>query len=68
MVRLGHTYVTMNFYRRRWTKLLQFAQERGEIFYSEQLGIDYVEKYFHIFEKDLNGTLSQSETQELRVI
>lgn len=68
MIRLGYTIGTMNFYRRRWKSLLQFAKERGETFYSEQLGIDYVEKYFHILEKDLNGTLSQSETQELRVI
>ncbi|WML51088.1 site-specific integrase [Neobacillus sp. PS3-12] len=68
MIRLGYTIGTMNFYRRRWENLLQFAKERGETFYSEQLGIDYVEKYFHILEKDLNGTLSQSETQELRVI
>ncbi len=68
MTRLGYTEGTMNFYRRRWKKLLQFAQERGETFYSEQLGIDFVEKYFHIFDKDLKGTLSQSETQELRVI
>ncbi|MDF2791388.1 MAG: hypothetical protein K0S80_4490 [Neobacillus sp.] len=68
MIRLGYTEGTMNFYRRRWKNLLQFAHERGETFYSEQLGIDFVEKCFHIFEKDLNGTLSQSETQELRVI
>jgi site-specific recombinase XerD len=68
MIRLGYTKGTMNFYRRRWKKLLQFAKERGETFYSEQLGIDFVEKYFHIFEKDLDGVLSQSETQELRVI
>jgi integrase/recombinase XerD len=58
----------MKFYRRRWQKLLQFAQERGETYYSEQLGVDFVEKYFRIFEKDLNRTLSQSENQELRII
>lgn len=37
-------------------------------FYSERLGIDFVEKHFHIFKKDFNRTLSQSETQELRII
>lgn len=68
MLRLGYTEGTMNFYRRRWKMLLQFAQERGEIYYSERLGVDFVEKYFQIFEKDFNRTLSQSETQELRVI
>lgn len=68
MLRLGYTEGTMNFYRRRWQMLLQFAQEKGENYYSERLGIDFVEKHFRILEKDLNRTLSQSETQELRII
>ena len=68
MLRLGYTNGSMRFYRRRWQMLLQFAQKRGETFYSERLGMNFVEKHFHIFEKDLNHTLSQSETQELRII
>lgn len=68
MLRLGYTEGSMKFYRRRWRMLLQFAQDRGEIYYSERLGIEFVEKHFHIFEVDFNQFLSQSETQELRVI
>lgn len=68
MQRLGYTKGSMKFYRRRWQMLLQFAQERGEPYYSEQLGIGFVEKHFRIFEKDFNRTLSQSEIQELRII
>lgn len=68
MIRLGYSEGSMKFYRSRWQKLLQFAQERDETYYSERLGIDFVEKYFHIFEKDFDGTLSQSQTQELRII
>ena len=68
MLRLGYTEGSMKFYRRRWQMLIQFAQEEGEIYFSERLGIDFVEKYFHIFEKDFERTLSQSETQELRII
>ena len=64
MLRLGYTKGSMQFYRRQWQMLLQFAQERDEHFYSEQLGIDFVEKHFHIFEKDFNHTLSQSEVQK----
>lgn len=30
--------------------------------------INFVEQYFHILEKDFDGSLSQSETQELRII
>lgn len=68
MLRLNYTEGSMRFYRRRWRMLLQFAQDRGENFYSERLGIDFVEKHFNIFEKDFNRTLSQSETQELHII
>lgn len=68
MLRLGYTAGSMQFYRTRWKKLLKFLAARNEIFYSEQLGMDFLEKHFHILEKDLNSKLSQSEAQELRVI
>jgi len=68
LLRLGYTEGSMTFYRRRWEQILQFAGEHNEIYYSEQLGLDFVESYFHIFEKDLDRTLSQKDTQELRVI
>lgn len=68
MLRLGYTKGSMQFYKRQWRALLQFAQDQGETFYSERLGIDFIEKHFHIFEKDLNHTLSQSQVQKLRII
>lgn len=68
LLRLGYTEGSLKFYRGRWKMLLQFAEERGELFFSERLGIDFVEDRFHILEKDFNRTLSQSNTQELRVI
>ncbi len=68
MLRLGYTEGSFQFYRRRWNMLLHFAEKRGESFFSERLGIDFIEEHFHILEKDFNRTLSQSNTQELRVI
>ena len=68
LLRLGYTEGSMKSYRRRWRMLLQFAQERREIYYSEQMGIDFIEKNFHILEKDFKRTLSQPKTQELRII
>jgi hypothetical protein len=58
----------MKFYRRRWQMLLQFALEQEETYYSEKLGLNFIEKYFHILEKNSEHPLSQSETQELRII
>lgn len=68
LLRLGYTEGSMKFYRNRWQKIIKFAEERNETYYSEQLGIDFVEKYFHIFEKNFNKTLCQKDTQELRII
>ena len=68
LLRLGYTEGPMKFYRNRWKKIMQFAEERGEIFYSEQLGIDYLEHYFQILKKDFDKSLSRKDTQELRII
>ena len=52
MLRLGYTESSIKFYQNRWKKLKEFAEERGEIYYSERLGIDFIEKHFQILEKD----------------
>jgi integrase/recombinase XerD len=68
LLRLGYTKGSMTFYRNQWRTLLLFAKKQKQNFYSEQLGLDFLEKHLHIFEKDLNHTLNQSEVQKLRVI
>lgn len=68
LLRLGYTEGSMKFYRRRWQMLCNFAKSRSEAYFSEQLGIDFVQKHFNILEKDFDKTLSQKDTQELRII
>jgi site-specific recombinase XerD len=68
LLRLGYTEASMKFYRNRWKKISEFAQERDETCYSEQLGIQFVEHHYRILEKDFEKTLSQKDTQELRII
>lgn len=68
LLRLGYTEGSLKFYRRRWKMLLDFAKFQGEDYFSEQLGIDFAEKHFNILERDFQKTLSQKDTQELRVI
>jgi hypothetical protein len=48
--------------------LLEFSQKRDEVYYSERLGVDFIEKTFNILQKDFEGRLKQSEVQNLRVI
>ncbi|WBL14777.1 hypothetical protein [Sutcliffiella sp. NC1] len=68
LIRLGYTKGSMNFYRRRWKMLLEFAGDLDELYYTEHLGLSFLENCFNILEKDLDGTLTQSEVQNLRVI
>lgn len=70
MLKFNYSNFSMKLYRKRWQMLLQFAEERGQSFYSEQLGIDFLEKKFHIFEKDFNDETLLSETQRrmIRII
>jgi len=67
MLRIGYSKRSMRFYRSKWNKLLKFAQERNDIYYSETLGMDFFEKHYHILEKDLNN-LSPTDIQKLRAI
>ena len=68
LLRLGYTKGSMTFYRRRWNQLMAYAEDRGEYYYTEQLGIDFVQEFFGITQDDFARILPQAETQELRVI
>lgn len=68
LLRLGYTKGSMTFYRRRWNQLMAYAQDRGECYYTEQLGMDFLKEFFGITQEDFSRTLPQAETQEIRVI
>lgn len=68
LLRLGYTEGSMKFYRRRWEQLKDFAENHAELYYTEQLGINFVLERFSITQDDFGRTLSQAQTQELRVI
>ena len=68
LLRLGCTKGSMTFYKTRWQMLLAFAQKRDENYYSERLGIDFIEEHFNILKKDFEGILTQSEVQNFRII
>ena len=68
LLQLGYTKGSMTFYRRRWNQLMAYAEDRGECYYTEQLGMDFLKEFFGITQEDFSRTLPQAETQEIRVI
>jgi len=68
LLRLGYTKGSMTFYRRRWNQLMAYAEDLGECYYTEQLGMDFLKEFFGVTQEDFSRTLPQAETQEIRVI
>ena len=68
LLRLGYTKGSMTFYRRRRNQLMAYAEDRGECYYTEQLGMDFLKEFFGITQEDFSRTLPQAETQEIRVV
>jgi integrase/recombinase XerD len=68
LLRLGYAKGSMEFYRRHWRRVIKFAEQRKEIYYTEKLGIEYLENVYHITEKDFYRTLPKKSSMELRII
>ena len=68
LLRLGYTKGSMTFYRRRWNQLMAYAQDRGECYYTEQLGMDFLKEFFGITQEDFSRTLPQAETISYRKV
>ena len=68
LLRLGYKYGTLLFYKRRWKALMEYAKERGETYFTEQLGIDFARECLGIPQDNIAKRLTQSQTQDLRVI
>lgn len=68
LLRQGYGKWSMIAYRRQWKNLIQFAKKRGEVFYSESLGIDFIEQHYHLFAKNFKHKLLASEVKKLRGI
>lgn len=68
LLRLGYSVGTRTFYHRKWRKLLEFAKIHNQIYYSEKLGLDFLEANYQILERDYEKVLCQKDTQEIRVI
>ena len=55
LLRLGYTKGSMTFYRRRRNQLMAYAEDRGECYYTEQLGMDFLKEFFGITQEISQG-------------
>ena len=68
MLQVGYKASSIDIYRRQWHKLIQFAQEKNETCYSEQLCTDFIKKYVGPLDKCSSQCISSTAAQIIRVI
>jgi site-specific recombinase XerD len=68
LLRLGYATGTMNLYRREWKKLQLFAAEKSELYFSEKLGMEFIETRYQITDDPQVRNMTASEVYKLRVI
>jgi len=47
MKELNYAKTSITNYRRFYSRVIRFAKERGDIYYNEELGSDFLKKYYH---------------------
>ena len=68
LIRLQYAQGTLEFYRRRWKWLLDFAGQQGVEVYTEAFGAAFLEDKFNLSLGDFTAELTQAQTQEIRVV
>src|SRR5690625_1891888 len=68
LLRLGYKESTMSFYRQMWKRILKFATDENEQYFSMELGMRYLDINYDYMQRNQSGTLRQSDTYALRVI
>jgi len=68
LVRMHYKEATLKYYRANWARLISYFDSRNEKFYSETVGMEYVEKKCDFFAKEQAGLLTQSNIYLFRII
>jgi site-specific recombinase XerD len=66
--RMGYAESTLNYYRINWKRIVAHFEEIGESHFSEAVAMQYVDNKCGFFEKERNGTLTQSNIYLFRIV
>ena len=68
LIRMGYAEVTLKFYRNNWKKITAHFDEIGEIYFSEEIAMKYVDNKSNLFEKERTDKLTQSNAYLFRIV
>ncbi len=68
LYRLHYTEASINYYRRMWKHIATFLHNESTKHFTEELGMNFLDKKYHFSELEKAGKLTQSIINSLRVI
>ena len=68
LIRVGYKEATLEYYRDNWKRIIAYYDERNEQFFSESVGMQYVDSKCNFFAKEKTGLLTQSNIYLFRII
>jgi len=68
LIRVGYKEATLKYYRDNWKRIIAYYDERDEQFFSESVGMQYVDSKCDFFTKEKAGLLTQSNIYLFRII
>ena len=68
LIRQGYKEATMNYYRNNWKRIIEYFDDCGEQFFSENVAMEYVDRKCDFFAKEKAGLLTQSNIYLFRIV
>jgi integrase/recombinase XerD len=68
LYRLHYTEQTVKYYRRMWKRITSFFENEGVDYYTEEVGMRFLDKQYNFFELEKSGKLTQSIINAFRVV
>lgn len=68
LYRLHYTEQSIKYYRMMWRRIVTFFKNEGFDYFSEEVGMRFLEKKYNFFELEETGKLTQSIINVLRVV
>lgn len=68
LYRLHYTEATVSQYRRIWGRIASFLRQEGLDYFTEDIGLRYLDQQFNFFEREKNGELTQYLVNLFRII
>lgn len=68
LLRVGYKESTLQYYRVNWEKIINYFDEKNELYFSEVIALQFIDEKCNFFAKEKAGLLTQSNIYLFRIV